>query len=139
MRNQIVKHYLLAWGYLDNNMEYLNDAELVKMKILYAALKEITLDERQFLAEKYRVPVKPYIKDSILAERNSVDVKEYVKERIRIETKLKPIFIKCKEQYQDEYRKAIDLVHSASRKRFLAKKEKDFELLKESAMAFLRD
>lgn len=91
MRNRIVKYHLIKWTYYDNNLSYLNDAERAKMKSLYLALKELDPEERQFLAEKYRVAKKPYIPDATLAAKRGLSLKEYREKRIFLEDKLRPI------------------------------------------------
>lgn len=109
VRTQRVKYFLGKWFYFDTQLSYLDEVETVQMKILYSSLKELTPEERKFLAEKYRVPEKPYIKDAILATRIGCSLEEYKSQRINIEKKFRPIINKYVDLYKDEFSKAMDL------------------------------
>lgn len=109
MMNRLTKYYLRYWARFDKNMAYLSSTETIKMKILYSALKEISSEERQFLAKKYRVTKKPFIPDAELATQYGIDLKEYREKRIALETKFNPILLKYIALYQDELSKAIEL------------------------------
>lgn len=110
-RNQVVKYYLSRWYYFDTHMDYLNEVDLIKMKILYKSLKELSSEERKFLADKYRVERRPYIKDIAIAIEIGMPIKAYQEKRIRIEDKLRPILLKHKESYTEEFSQACKLVH----------------------------
>jgi hypothetical protein len=107
MKNQIVKHYLIKWGYFDQNLPYLDNLEKIKMKILYLALKELKPEERQFLAGKYRVAKKPIIADAVLAVQYGLDLRTYREKRIALETKINPAIKKHATLYHDELMEAI--------------------------------
>lgn len=109
MRNQIVKHYLRQWGYLDKNINYLSNTEAVKIKTLYSALKELQPEERKFLAVKYRVPDKHIVPDAAAAAQQGMDLKEYKEKRIAIEDKLCPFIDKHVALHQEELDRAIGL------------------------------
>lgn len=110
-KNHIAKHYLRQWRYFDSNLEYLNSAEAINIRILYSALKEMTPDERQFLADKYRRSSKP-ITDKDMAEEYDMTMKEYVDKRQKIETKLKPHIVKLRDEREKDLSEAIHLVYS---------------------------
>ena len=111
VRKQVVKNYLIKWYYLDTNIEHLNEAELVKMKILYASLKHLDKKELEFLAAKYRVERKPYITDAVAAQEQQMSLKDYKKERIRIEGKLRYPIGKYIDKYKKELSQATQLVY----------------------------
>ncbi|WP_145524124.1 hypothetical protein [Virgibacillus sp. SK37] len=82
------------------------------MKILYSSLRELTPDQRNLLAEKYRVKKQPYIRDDVLAEKRGLSLSEYRKVRNYIERRLHPIILKNNEKYEDEFRKALELTRN---------------------------
>lgn len=96
-RNQQAKHYLLKWYYLDENVEYLTDAEMIKMKILYVSLKELSEDELYLLSMKYRQPGRLTDKDAAL--NMGIDAKVYRDKRVSVELKLKPFIERNMAEY----------------------------------------
>jgi hypothetical protein len=79
------------------------------MKILYQSLKELEPEERRFLAEKYRIAVKPIVSDAVLAKRHRTRLKKYREKRVAIEMKLIPAIKRYEEQHQEEYRQALNV------------------------------
>ncbi|MET3684478.1 hypothetical protein ABID56_002615 [Alkalibacillus flavidus] len=55
------------------------------MKILYATLKELTEEQRSFLADKYRVDRSTPIPDKEMAERYNMTQLDYMNMRKRYE------------------------------------------------------
>ena len=107
MKNQLVKHYLIHWYELDENIEYLSSAEEVKIKILYSSLKELNDDEVEFLAEKYHHRTR--LSDEVITNIKGVDFQSYRDQRIRIETKLEKFIKKYRKEFDNEFRLAMDM------------------------------
>lgn len=51
---QRTNYYLIKWGKFEKNITNLTTVEQTQAKILFATLKRMTADEREFLASKYR-------------------------------------------------------------------------------------
>lgn len=133
MGNHKMKYHLMKWWYYDFNFGGLKTYEKVKMKILYSALKEMTPEERQFLAEKYRVAKRPYIKDSIMAERLGIDSKDYSKKRIQIESKLQSFIAKFDEKFEGEFQEELEKDNQENGKPRKPEKIMSFTQLKDDA------
>lgn len=117
IRNRVAKHYLIKWGYLDENMKHLTDTELVQMKILYATLKQLQDHQRDLLQEKYRVPRsslekgKNALNDEQCAEIRGVGLKRYKTLRIQAETAFQEAIEGTLFEYKSELHNAIELEH----------------------------
>lgn len=109
IRNRLAKYYLRQWAHFDKNFEYLRHVEEIDMKILYSGLKEMDPEERTFLANKYRVTIKPYVVDKTLAKRYGMTLDEYRIKRIALETKLQSKLDAIIPKYQAERKKALDI------------------------------
>ena len=89
-------YYLNNWYRYKKNLKELNKTELEKMRELYRGLKELQLEDRNFLAIKYDRPKRP--NDEILAGELGMEVKEYSKQRREIQRKLKSIMQRQREK-----------------------------------------
>lgn len=114
-KHQLTKYFLNKWSYFDQNVQYLNKTESLKMKILYSALKDLDPEERRFLADKYRVVKKPFVADAVLAEREGLNFWRYREKRIEIESKLHQSIVKFNDLYKDQLEKAIDFDYGAKK------------------------
>ncbi|WP_161878621.1 hypothetical protein [Alkalibacterium sp. MB6] len=93
-------YYLNNWYRYKKNLKELNKTELEKMRELYRGLKELPLEDRNFLAIKYDRPKRP--NDEILAGELGMEVKEYSKQRREIQRKLKSIMQEQKNRQRGE-------------------------------------
>jgi hypothetical protein len=95
----------LKWAYLDQNYQHLSSVEVVQMKILYHSLKQLTEEERAFLAGKYRLPLrkgKNELPDAVAAKASSMSFKSYRAHRIAIESRMKPYVLNSVERFEKE-------------------------------------
>ena len=93
-------YYLNNWYRYKKNLKELNKTDLEKMRELYRGLKELPLEDRNFLAIKYDRPKRP--NDEILAGELGMEVKEYSKQRREIQRKLKSIMQEQKNRQRGE-------------------------------------
>lgn len=75
---------LVAWR---TRAERLSDLDKKLLKPLYAGLKKLTAEERDFLMQKYYYPEKP-ISDEEMAGRTGLTYHQYGDKRREIESKL---------------------------------------------------
>jgi len=54
---QLAKYYLGRWGFIERNASRLSEHYQEVAYILFSALNEMTEEEREFLANKYRVTI----------------------------------------------------------------------------------
>lgn len=100
---QLSKYYLGKWGKIEKNVSQLSEAYSRIAFILFSALKEMTDNERKFLADKYRVTIYSKIArpDREVAEEYEMNYSDYQKLRKGVEYKfysyLKPLIQKQKE------------------------------------------
>lgn len=116
LRNQRVKHYLIQWYRFDTEINFLTEVEILKMKTLYSALKELDPEERKLLATKYRVEKRPFIKDEFVAASFNMSEKEYSKKRIEIEDKLKPLLQKGIDAHETDEGRSIAIIEKHLKK-----------------------
>lgn len=94
---QLAKYYLSKWGRIENNIANLSVAEKRIAKLLFTSLKQMTAEEREFLASKYRVIIfgKASRTDKEVAEEYKMKLIDYQNLRKGIEYKfyfyLKPL------------------------------------------------
>lgn len=94
---QLSKYYLNKWGKIERNVSQLSEVYSRIAFILFSALKEMTEEERKFLADKYRVIIfgRWSKSDKELAEEYGMKLSDYQKLRKGIEYKfyyyLKPL------------------------------------------------
>ncbi|MGP4072757.1 hypothetical protein ACTWQB_09415 [Piscibacillus sp. B03] len=108
-RLRIAQVHLSHWGYYELNINVLSEREKLSCKILFYGLKHISNEDREFLAEKYRVnPNKAlklyqckYIPDGILAEKRNLTLREYRKMRIDVETRFNLYLLEGILKFQD--------------------------------------
>lgn len=81
---RISNHALMVWR---KRVERMSDLDKKLLKPLYAGLKQLTAEEREFLMQKYYYPDKPYT-DKEMAEQTGLSVGQYGTKRRRIESKL---------------------------------------------------
>lgn len=90
-------YYLNNWYRYKVNLKELNFAQMNNARLLFKALKELSKEDRDFLATKYD---RPNIRkgesgyhpnDAIVAEELGMSVKEYTKKRRRIQKELREI------------------------------------------------
>ncbi|MGO1356306.1 hypothetical protein [Alkalibacterium gilvum] len=97
-------YYLNNWYRYKQNLKELNKGQLENMRALYKGLKELSVDDRNFLAVKYDRPtiwkgknkVRP--NDEMIAGELGMEVKEYSKQRREIQRKLKSIMQRQREK-----------------------------------------
>ncbi|MEK4948361.1 hypothetical protein [Carnobacterium sp. FSL W8-0810] len=83
-RERVSNHTLMVWR---KRVEGMSDLDKRLLKPLYAGLKQLTAEEREFLMQKYYYPDKPYT-DKEMAEQTGLSVGQYGSKRRRIEAKL---------------------------------------------------
>ena len=94
---QLSKYYLGKWGVIEKNASRLNESYTEIAFILFSALKEMTEEERKFLADKFRVTIakKSSRPDKDIAKEYGMELSEYRDLRKGIEYKfyyyLKPL------------------------------------------------
>lgn len=81
---QVSNHSLMVWR---KRVERMSDFDKELLKLLYAGLKQLTAEEREFLMQKYYYPDNPYT-DKEMAEKTGLSYKKYGSKRRRIEAKL---------------------------------------------------
>lgn len=84
MRRQVSNHSLMVWR---KRVEGMSDLDKRLLKPLYAGLKQLTEEEREFLMQKYYYPDKPYT-DKEMAKQTGLTYHQYGSKRRRIESKL---------------------------------------------------
>lgn len=100
---QLSKYYLNKWGWIERNASQLDESYKEIAFILFSALKEMTEEERKFLADKFRVTIarKSSRPDKEIAEEYGMELQEYRKLRKGVEYKfysyLKPLLQEHKE------------------------------------------
>lgn len=101
---QLSKYYLNKWGVIEKNASRLNESYTEIAFILFSALKEMTEEERNFLADKYRVTIakKSSRPDKEIANDYGMELLEYRNLRKGIEYKfyyhLKPLIQTAKKE-----------------------------------------
>ena len=94
---QLSKYYLNKWGVIEKNASRLNESYTEIAFILFSALKEMTEEERKFLADKFRVTIerKSSRPDREIAKEYGMELSEYRELRKGVEYKfyyyLKPL------------------------------------------------
>ena len=94
---QLSKYYLGKWGKIEKNASQLSEVYSRIAFILFSALKEMTEEERKFLADKFRVTIarKSSRPDKEIAKKYGMELSEYRELRKGIEYKfyyyLKPL------------------------------------------------
>lgn len=81
---RVSNHTLMVWR---KRVEGMSDLDKRLLKPLYAGLKQLTAEEREFLMQKYYYPDKPYT-DKEMAEQTGLSVGQYGSKRRKIEAKL---------------------------------------------------
>lgn len=81
---RVSNHTLMVWR---KRVEGMSDLDKRLLKPLYAGLKQLTAEEREFLMQKYYYPDKPYT-DKEMAEQTGISVTQYGTKRRKIEAKL---------------------------------------------------
>lgn len=81
---QISNHSLMVWR---KRVERMSKFDKELLKPLYAGLKQLTAEEREFLMQKYYYPDKPY-SDKEMAEKTGLTYYQYGTKRRKIEAKL---------------------------------------------------
>lgn len=73
------RYYLLKWAYFEKNITSLTVREEQQAKVLFSALQKISVEERNFLAQKYRyVDDEGNTKtDEAIAEENNMELIHY--------------------------------------------------------------
>lgn len=87
---QIAKYYLRNWGYFEKNIIDLDDIEKEQATKLFKALKQLTEEERAFLASRYRLTSKQLkmITDKNLVREYEMTLLDYAELRKGVEYKL---------------------------------------------------
>lgn len=87
---QIAKYYLRNWGYFEKNILFLNDIEKEQATKLFKALKQLTEEERAFLASRYRLTSEQMrvISDKDIANKYEMTLLNYAELRKGVEYKL---------------------------------------------------
>lgn len=99
---QLSKYYLNKWGWIERNASQLDKLYGEIAFILFSALKEMTEEERKFLADKFRVTIarKSSRPDKEIAKKYGMELSEYRELRKGVEYKfyyyLKPLIQKHK-------------------------------------------
>ena len=99
---QLSKYYLNKWGWIERNASQLDELYGEIAFILFSALKEMTEEERKFLADKFRVTIerKSSRPDKEIAKEYGMELSEYRELRKGVEYKfyyyLKPLIQKNK-------------------------------------------
>ena len=99
---QLSKYYLNKWGWIERNASQLSEVYSRIAFILFSALKEMTEEERKFLADKFRVTIerKSSRPDKEIAKEYGMELSEYRELRKGVEYKfysfLKPLIQKHK-------------------------------------------
>ena len=94
---QLSKYYLNKWGKIERNVSQLSEVYSRIAFILFSALKEMTEEERRFLADKFRVTIarKSSRPDKEIAKEYGMELSEYRELRKGVEYKfysyLKPL------------------------------------------------
>lgn len=94
---QLSKYYLNKWGWIERNASQLDELYGEIAFILFSALKEMTEEERKFLADKFRVTIarKSSRPDKEIAKKYGMELSEYRELRKGVEYKfyyyLKPL------------------------------------------------
>lgn len=87
---QVATFNLNKWKYYEDNIMNLSSLEKKGAKRLFKALKQLTPDERTFLAEKYRTRYKGTnlsVPDKGLAKKRNLSITTYRKIRTAIQYK----------------------------------------------------
>lgn len=87
-------YYLNNWYRYKKNLKIMGSSELKNARMLFRALKELTQENREFLAMKYDRPKRPT--DAYLAEELGMSKDRYVEKRRMIQRELKSIMISQK-------------------------------------------
>ncbi|WP_027108573.1 hypothetical protein [Lacticigenium naphthae] len=90
-------YYLNNWYRYKKNIKDLEATGLSNAKRLFKALKELSTEDRNFLATKYDRPtierglIKAHPSDQIVADELDMEASEYTKQRRAVQKKLKLI------------------------------------------------
>ena len=93
-------YYLNNWYRYKVNLKELNFAQMNNARLLFKALKELSKEDRDFLAMKYDRPTIPtsrsraHPSDKIVAAELNMEASEYTKQRRTVQKKLKLIMQK---------------------------------------------
>ncbi|MBC6165738.1 hypothetical protein HCA15_03685 [Listeria booriae] len=85
---KLAKKKLSKWRYYEANFNYLDGSEIVDMRILYDALKQLNKDDFHYLACKYKVSDKQLKNDEDIANQLDMSFKEFREKRKLAEFKL---------------------------------------------------
>ena len=98
-------YYLNNWYRYKKNLKELDEQEWKQARRLFRALKEMSKEDRDFLATKYDRPTirkgkncKVHPSDAHVAEELGMEVIEYSKQRREIQRKLKSIMQRQREK-----------------------------------------
>lgn len=90
-------YYLNNWYQYKVNLKELDFTQMNNAKLLFKALKELSKEDRDFLAMKYDRPTIPtsrsrtHPSDIMVADELGMEAKEYAKKRRQIQKNLKDI------------------------------------------------
>lgn len=102
---QLSKHYLSKWGKFEKNISSLDIYEQKKVKRLFTTLKAMSVEERIFLATKYRVILfgKMGRSDKELADEYNMTIEEYTNLRRGVEYKFFCKLVETSESFRTEF------------------------------------